>query len=363
MSTVRRVSGAWGRLPRWFAILALVTLFVGVGTTASFAVWTAATSKAATVTGGTIGVGQSGAAALAFTYTSPFAAPKTVTTQQVVFSNTGSTPLDLVLTSTGGNATLNARIELLVWVKGTPACTDTATATTGSTIGTLASPPVLPTAAATPAAGASVTLCVRTTLTGNPANSGELSTAPVLTLRGTVGNNWSTTATATFTQNVTVAWYEIVHTSGLCLDGNQASIAAGTDLILYPCKALDKTHNQAFRFGTPDGEGPGAFYRIFIGNGSASGPVIASASATSGADVELANLTTGTGTASNLQQWRLEPHGPTGSYRLVNRQTGFCAHMAGNTQLSVLRTRACVATTATTDADYKAQHFSLTEIP
>jgi len=351
------------------AVVALVVVLVGVGTGASFAAWTAAVSKGASVTAATATVTTSGIDALAATYKPGLPGVSTAVLTETVpasITNSGSTPLTYGISVTGGNTTLNPLVALQVWKAGAT-CDATTTPPSSATQGTLAAAPALPADANSAAVGAAIALCLRTSITAaNYATAGGLATTPTISVVGTIGSNWTTTSAVAFTQTAAFNWYQLVHDfSGKCMDSNGGGATAGTTLILYPCKALSTTSNQSFRFAQV---GTTSMYRIYIGAGTAAGPVVAATSAASGAGVALAAVASGDTTNSNNQQWTVQQHGAAGDFRIILKGTAaaqntLCLTMSSSTDAQQFTVTTCQATTTTTSTNYRAQHFAFTEVP
>jgi hypothetical protein len=348
----------------------VAVFLVLVGATAGYAAWTAAVAKSASVTAGTAATTSTGLASLSATYKPGLpgvTAAVLSDTAPVSVTNTGSAPLAYGLTSTGGDATLNPQITLQVWSSTAAACTNAATVPGTATSGTLAAPPALPADANAAAAGAVLSLCFRTSITGAYTAAGGLTTTPTIAVVGTVGSNWTASSAVAFTQVAAFNWYQLVHKfSAKCMDANGGNATNNTTLILYPCKAGVATNsNQSFRFAQV---GTTAFYRIYIGAGAATGPVVTATTNIVGTTtVQLSTLVAGdTTTASQLQQWSVVQHGTAGDFRIVQRSTGGCLTMANSNDLTQFTVTACDATataaTATTSTAYRAQHFTFTEI-
>ena len=358
-----------GTLLRASVVLGLVVVMVGVGAGAGFAAWTAAVSKGAAVSAAAVGVGTSGIDALAATYRPGLPGvtdPVLSDTAQVTVNNSGSAPLAYGLTVTGGNATLNGLVALQVWKTGATCDASTVVPAT-ATSGLLSSPAALPGDANSAAIGATLSLCMRTSISAaNYAAAGGLATTPTVSIVGTVGSNWSTASAVSFTQTAGFNWYELVHTfSGKCMDSNGGGATAGTTLILFPCKPLSITSNQSFRFAQV---GTTSMYRIYIGAGTAAGPVVAATAAVATSGVALAAVATGDTTASNNQQWTVEKHGAAGDFRIILKGSALapntlCLTMSTSTDVQQFTVTTCNASTTTTTAVYRSQHFSFIEVP
>ncbi|GAB2449946.1 hypothetical protein HD599_002143 [Conyzicola lurida] len=357
------------RIPglRASAVIAAVVLVVGIGSTASFAAWTGTTAKSASVTAASTALTSSGISGLAATYKPglPGVTASALTdTVLVTVANTGTTPLAYGITSSGGDATLNGQITLQVWKAAGTTCAAATAVAANATSGTLAAPPAMPSDAASAAAGATLTLCMRTTSAGTYTTTGT--TSPTVTVTGTVGTSWTASAAASFTQVTAFNWYQVVHAlSDKCMDSNGGGVATGTTLILYPCKALSTTSNQSFRFAQV---GATAYYRIYIGAGTTSGPVVAANNNVIGTAVSLQPVTLGDVAASNNQQWMVVAHGTAGDFRLVlknpsNLGATLCLNMPSSTDVTGFTVTACGTNATPGTTVYNSQHFNFTEVP
>lgn len=350
-NTHREASGR--RIPglRSAAAVSIAVFLVGAGALAGNAAWTGATNASTNAVATQPGVSSTGPAGLGAQYKeglSTAIAPVTMSTAAMDITNTGGTPLNYIVGTSGGTAA----VSLAIWKKGA-SCDNSTAPAAGATFGTFAAAPGMPTDASSAAAGATISVCVRTTYTGGyPAATMN----PSVTVTGRVGDNWSASTSNTFTVSFAQSWARVAHNfSGKCLDARGASSAAGTDLIVWPCKAPNKTDNQAFRFA-PTGSGN---YRIYLGNGSAAGPVVAATAAAGGSTVALAAVDA----ASSLQLWTVEQHGTAGDYRMRNVGANRCLAMTDVADETVFVIKSCNNTLTTSNTNYREQHFSFTEIP
>ena len=353
-----RLSG----LPGWrpAAVIGLVVFLIATGTLAGSAYWSAVVSRSATVTAAAPATTTSGVDGLAVTYKQGFApsgsvviaAPSLTVTAPITITNTGSTPLNYSVSVSGGNAT----VTLLLWTRGATCDASTAPAP-GATTGTLSAPPLMPADATSAAAGASLLLCARTTLASNFADAAGVSNTPTMTFTGRVGDNWSAASATVFIQTATYNWFRVKHSSsGKCVDANGVAAAVGTPMVLNPCKAPDKTDNQSFRF-----EPVGSQFRIYIGNGTGLGPIVAPTLDTPNAQVQLVAKTTTAGALLNRQLWNVVADGAAGDYRLVNQQSGLCLTMNNPNDLTVFMMTTCSTNRGMNE--YRAEHFSFVEMP
>ena len=224
----------------------LCAFLVLAGTGVASAVWTSAAFVTGSVTAATTSLTIVGTPSLATTYAFAGTADQSPTlVRSMVVTNTGSAPLSYSLAVSGvaGNA-LAPLVKLTLW---TTTGTCSATAGTGATSGTLAAPPALPSGALTATPGARFTLCASTSLNSTIAVSQGLSVTPTVTLTGTVGVNWSTSASdATFTQSV----YQINPVSPTCVrSGNIVTLSwtapantTGASAVTY--RVVDASNNS-----------------------------------------------------------------------------------------------------------------------
>jgi len=186
---------------RFAALLGVVVFLVLAGTGTGYAYWTASSTVTANAGATNAAVTVAGNAGLTTTYTTTSTGPVIA---QLTLGNTGGAPLTLAVSGTNTNAALSGQIALRLWLRSGASCGTTIPGS-GVTVGTLAAPPSLPAGATTAAAGASVFVCAATTFTGTFASYAGQTTTVTLTLTGTVGTNWTATATGAFTQNLSNA--------------------------------------------------------------------------------------------------------------------------------------------------------------
>jgi len=232
---------------------ALVIFIVVAGTATASAWWSASTNVSSTATAASVGVTQSLAAtpSLVTSYTSASLVAVGVVT--VTNSSTRAATYTTSLTATSASTTLRAAVA--VEVGTVSSCTTTATLSLPQT-GTLAT---TVTYTGSLAAGASVALCVRTTMTaaGVAANSAATVTATAST--AVLVGTWTATASPTlsFTQTVggstviTVdpdAWYFLKRSNGdlRCAESKDFGAISGTAVQTVDCNVL--LANQLWRF-------------------------------------------------------------------------------------------------------------------
>lgn len=206
-----RSFGAPTRRNRLALVAGLSAFLVLAGTGVATAAWTSAASTTGSVTAATTSLTIVGTPSLTTTYAFAGTAAQSPTiVRTMVVTNTGTAPLNYSL-AVGGVAgnTLAPLVTLRLWtITGTCSTLADLAATTG----TLAAPPPLPSGALSASPGGSYTLCVATSLNSTIFASQGLSVTPTLTITGTVGSNWTTSAAdATFTQSV----YQMSNPTGL----------------------------------------------------------------------------------------------------------------------------------------------------
>lgn len=251
--------------PRALALFAAVTvLSLLTGATAAYAIWSAIASVNSTASTATVTVGHAlSGSTLAVTYNSTTTAAVGV----VTVTNTGTRDgtYSVAISATSASPTLRAAVVVEV---GTAAsCTTSATLTSPVT-GTFAA---TVTKTGSLASGASIALCVRTSMTaGNITANANTSLAATVASSITVGT-WSASASPaiTFTQTVAAAtqiidsgaWYRLrsVINTGQCAEGLGAATSSGTAVTIGACTAPNGTDaSELFRFQPTSG----GYYRV-----------------------------------------------------------------------------------------------------
>ncbi len=327
------------------AVMATAALILG-GSSSAFALWTASASVSSTATAATVSVGHAlSASTLARTYTGTDLIGVGVVT--VTNSSTRAGTYSLVVSSTSGSSTLRAAVAVEV---GTAAsCTTTATLASAVT-GTMASGV---TATGSLAAGASVALCVRTSMTagGVSANSSATLTATIAT-SVTVGT-WSATASPalSFAQSVSAptqtvdqgAWYWIMSTlnSSQCAEDRFSSTTSGSPLVQNPCTApTGSDANELFRFVLQ----PSGSYRII----NKAAPALAMT--TTNGNNRPVTLTSGTG---SLVEWSVTFNADS-TITLTSTGSTRCLNIPGSSTTAGLQWETANCATSA------AQKFTLT---
>lgn len=337
MTTMRhpRRSRPRGRLALLAGLIALIT--AAGGTSAGWAYWTAQATASGTATTTAVGVAQAGFAAPATTSYTPSALSSTR-----VFTVTNTS--GLAGTATAAIASPEAyasKLAVRVWqVASAAACTDaTAVPGSGVTVGTWAS--VSPTVSL--AAGATATLCVRTTIADwrsatDPA--GGQSVNPVVSV-SLSAQGWTATApTATHVQrtagmyplvtgffdpSLSSTWFTIraAANNGLCMDVS-GSGGSGTAVLTWGCHS---DANQRWQFVPVSGSDQSL---VTIRPRHASTTRVETSSTGS--------VTIQTASGAAAQQWYVQQvsAGASPRYQLVSASTGKCLPQnaaSGNTGL------------------------------
>ncbi|WP_368499421.1 hypothetical protein [Herbiconiux sp. A18JL235] len=190
-----------------FGVFALVFL-LGATHLGAAALWSAApVPLAATVNAATATVSASGGSGTTFEYkfsTATLPPNQTPAIVPFTFQNTGTSPLAFAVGVTTSGTLSAANVSLTYWL-GTGAAGVCASSVpgTGTSVGTLASTPSLPSAFSAVAPGTTLTLCAATKLSTTVAQSQGQSLTASFALTGTAGL-WTATAGTTpgFTQSV-----------------------------------------------------------------------------------------------------------------------------------------------------------------
>ena len=174
-------------------IASLVTLAVLGSSGGAAAAWNASSSVSAAASSTTIGTTMQQTGSLSTTYRYS-GTSSTAASGQLTITNTGGAPLTYSLANQlAGSTALAQKTTLRLWTGscGTSAPVGAMTTTLANTA------PVLPQAARTLAAGASVTVCISTQVEGttNASVQGQSITA-TFSVVGAVGTSWTTSASA-----------------------------------------------------------------------------------------------------------------------------------------------------------------------
>ncbi|MET0446996.1 MAG: hypothetical protein ABW004_01265 [Aeromicrobium sp.] len=302
-------------------VAATIALVLG-GATASVALWSATATAGSTARTATVGATNTIGNGLAVTYT----ASTTSGVGVVTVTNTGSreASYSTAITASSASSTLRSAVAVTVGVATT--CTATATLT-GPVSGTFAA---TVTRTGTLAAGASVALCVRTSMTGSgvTANPGASLTASVATTVSVGG--WTATSTAaTVTQSVATptvtnfasvegSRYRIVNT-GACISANWGSYETLSRNATLGGDCSNEQTSQ-WRF-VEAGNGTKYIVRAFNTDNAGGNRWTAASSTT---------VSSLTGAVSSAKRWAvtLRPDGTT--YRIRSESTGRCAQVQAN---------------------------------
>jgi len=334
MSARERVEspGFWSRA-RLSVAAFIATLIILGGSGAAFALWSATANVATTATTATVGVSQAlSASSLAHTYSTT----EDKAVGVVTVTNTSSRPAtySTSISATSGPTGFRSAVAVVV---GTGACTTVSTLANQVT-GTF-NAPVIHTG--TLAAGASVALCVRTSMTsaGVTANAGAALAATVTT-SATVGT-WLTQASTgiSFAQSVVTAvvvdraaWYQIK-----VLDPIRCAKAVGTGMATGQCSAeAQYTANRGEYWRLiPTSDG---FYKVVS---MASTNMNSTWWSVASTNVNAA-MSVGSGTSTN-QQWSLTRNANGTIAVHLRADSTKCAASAGNGNGISMRIETCVA--------------------
>ncbi|CAN5508481.1 hypothetical protein BH10ACT6_BH10ACT6_00470 [soil metagenome] len=312
----------------------LVTFFVLVGSTASYAFWTASLSVTSTVSAANLTIATSNLTSALFgndalTSTGSITATNSTTT-------TSTTTGSVTLTVTGAG-TLAAKVTRYVWTTTSAAnCTAGATMDPGTT-GTLWSTPLSLTS--TLAHQASAIYCVRSTIATRESvavSGGAMSFTPNVAGTITLGNFTGSAATAAATQ-ATQYIYPAFSTQDVshwfwirpnfenanynyCLDVSGAATTPGTIVISYGCKTSGAT-NQQWKFTQVTNAAGNVYYTIQPRN-SASLRIDNTSSSSTGAGM-IVDTAAGAPTTATDQQWQLQQIS-SGVFEFVNGYSGMC---------------------------------------
>ncbi len=329
------------RRNRLALIAGLTTLLLAAGSGAAYAWWVTSASVGSTATTASVGVTHAlSGSTLDVIYDNAVNAMAAVGV--VTITNTGSREgtYSLAISATSASATLRSAVT--VEVGTTASCTTTATLS-GVVTGTFAAT-VTKTGAV--AAGASVVLCVRTSMTAaNITANGTASLAATIA-SSVVTGTWSATASpaVTFTQSVaattiveTGPWYWIkkFQTSPeRCTEAKNAGTTSGTIVETAACGTAAQAAsnlNEFWRF-VPTSNG---HYRIVNRNAPALWWSVPSA--TTGQPLQITAATT------TSEEW-LPVLNSNGSYSFTLRaNTALCAQSSGNGNGVAMTATTCVA--------------------
>lgn len=294
---------------RLSAVAAIVAVMSVLGSGVAWAAWTASDSASSTAGAATVGVTRSVAgSSLALTYSSSVTAGVAAVTITSTSSRAGT--YSLAVSATSASATLRAAVT--VQIGTTASCTVSATLAS-PTNGTLAT---TTTATGTLAAGASITLCVRTSMTTAAiAANGGASLAGTIATGITVGTWSATAATTTFAQSVAASGPNLEDGARYnILNANQC--IAGKDGKVVRNNICDFNNMGQFRI-TDAGNGNSYISAAMNAAQQPTAPRWSMPSTTG----ELATVAP---VSSGAQQWLIVAR-PDGLFRFQNVQHGTCA--------------------------------------
>ena len=162
---------------RLLLAVALVAVFVGGGSSAAWALWTATGTAASSTTNGKLAAAISGTTAM----TTTFRAATPSSTRPVTLTNAGNIPGTTVTTTVvaDGSTALAQAVDVVAWpVPTTDACTDAAAVGAGAVSGTWAS---LPSLASALGPRSAAVWCIRSTVTAGAPPSATTNMHIVLT--------------------------------------------------------------------------------------------------------------------------------------------------------------------------------------
>ncbi|MCS5715747.1 hypothetical protein NVV95_14445 [Herbiconiux sp. CPCC 205716] len=191
---------------RLLAIVFVAVFCVGSSTWAASASWTAnPVGLGGTVSAATVSVTSTLTVPPTAQFAVPVTSPTTADTTHLgalTYANTGTAPLALAVSATNSNATLAAKVVVTLWSATTAALCGSSVPTTGTTVGTLNGTLALPPAVASLPGTSSIALCFALRLTGTTAEFQGQAVTATFALTGTVGTNWSASASSAVTQTV-----------------------------------------------------------------------------------------------------------------------------------------------------------------
>jgi hypothetical protein len=323
----------------WLIAAATVVAVLG-SATAAYAVWSTSASASSTASTATVGAthGLTGSS-LAVTYT----ASVTSAVGVVTVTNTGTRDGTYTVNISATSASPTLRPAVTVELGTAASCTTSATLS-NSTVGTFGA--TLSKSGAI-AAGASVVLCLRTSM-----SSANIIANPSATLAATVASSvlvgtWTATASPaiTFSQAVTAsaaidstAWYWVKKSGSpeRCAEADNYGTTSGTAVSTGSCGIASQASsnlNEYWRF-TPT---TGGYFRIINRNAQTLGWSVPSAAA-----LQPLQISSATGTT---QEWLPVDNGDgTFSFKL-RANTALCAEVSGNGNGALMRINTCSTNT------------------
>jgi hypothetical protein len=325
-----------GRRTRLAGIAGVTTLLLLVGSTAAYALWSASGTAGSTATTASVGVAHAlSSSTLAVSYSSTTTAAVGV----VTVTNTGSRDgtYSVALSASSASSTLSPAVTVEIGVA--------ASCTVGATLSSVVSGTFATTVTKSGAitAGASVVLCIRTSMT-----AASISTNPSTSLTATIASSvligtWTATASPAlgFVQSVAAsatlnssAWYWIkkVGSPERCAEANNSGTVSGTAVTTGGCSLSSQAAtnaNEYWRF-TPTS---GGYYKIVNRNAQSLWWSVPSAAA-----LQPLQISSATGTTN---EWQVVDNGD-GSYTFKLRaNTALCAEGTGNGNGASLRVNTC----------------------
>jgi hypothetical protein len=310
----------------------LVTFFVLVGSSASYAFWTASNTVTSTVSAADLTIATSNLTG------ATFGNDILVSTGSITATNsttTTSTKTGTVALTVTGSGTLASKVSRQVWTTTSAAnCTAAATVPTGTTSTLWSTSLSLP---STLAPQASAIYCVRSSIATRESVAtagGALTFTPNVSGTITLGN-FTGSASAAATQATQYIYpsfgtQDVAHwfwirpnfdnaSYNYCLDVSGGATTAGTIVISYGCKSSGAL-NQQWKFTSYTNASGNVYYTIQPRN-STGLRIDNTSSTSSGAGVIVD--TAGAVATSTDQQWQLQQVS-AGVFEFVNAYSGMC---------------------------------------
>lgn len=301
--------------------VALAAVFALTGATVSYALWSTSVTTGSTASTATVTVGHAlSGSTLGVTYSSTTTSAVGVVTVTNTGTRSGTYALALTATSTSSTVRAATAVEI-----GTAtSCTTTATLS-GAVTGTFAA---AVTSTGTIAAGASVALCVRTSMTASNVSSNTSATLSASAASSITVGTWSASAAApiTFTQSVAAPTgfqsvdgnrYKI-YNQGVCMgaDWGFTAFSRGTN--------CDNDQTSNWRFTT---DGSAKYIARAYNTGTAPDNRWNAASTTA------LNLASATATAA--QRWTVTIRADNTTFQIQSVSQSKCVAVASNGSVSL----------------------------
>lgn len=340
---------------RMSLLAGITVLLTLVGSGAAIGLWSSSTTLGSTAKAATVGITQTVAATPTLTTTYSSTALKAAS--PITLANTGNRSatytLSLFATSTTDAALPGAVSIAAAVVAATSDCTTTATLTSPTT-GVFSTTTAF-TASGTFAAGASVIVCVQTSMTAITATTyAQKSLTFSITGTTTLGTWTASTAAISITQNVAASLLFFTNSSGryniisklVQAGGNPCVVAYQATLVRNNGCAASAAEWRLTAYTN------GNFYITDAGSGG-SGNNWALPSSTG-------TPTVSAPAATAAQRWSVTAHPDGTSFRIVNEQYGTCAYVSAEAANNPNSGRYILKAAVCDSSD--AQAFSFTSI-